>query len=48
MAQALLGIVTLLLIVPVPLAAAHQAGAVFVFMAALWVAREMQAEARSA
>jgi len=43
-AQALLGITTLLLVVPVPLAAAHQAGAVFVFMTALWVAREMQSE----
>ena len=44
-AQALLGITTLLLVVPMPLAVAHQAGAVFVFMTALWVAREMQAKA---
>ncbi len=41
-AQALLGISTLLLVVPVPLAATHQAGAVIVFMAALWAAREMR------
>ena len=38
--QATLGITTLLLVIPVPLAAAHQAGAVAVFMAALWTAHE--------
>ena len=43
MVQATLGITTLLLVVPVPLAAAHQAGAVFVFMTALWVTKEMRA-----
>jgi len=35
-----LGITTLLLVIPVPLAVAHQGGAVVVFMAALWTARE--------
>jgi heme a synthase len=38
--QVLLGITTLLLVIPVPLAAAHQAGAVVVFMTALWTVRE--------
>jgi cytochrome c oxidase assembly protein subunit 15 len=38
--QVALGISTLLLVVPVPLAAAHQAGAVIVLMAALWTAHE--------
>jgi cytochrome c oxidase assembly protein subunit 15 len=36
--QAALGVSTLLLLVPVPLAAAHQAGAVLVLAAALWTA----------
>ncbi len=40
--QVVLGITTLLLVIPVPLATAHQAGAVFVFMAALWTARELR------
>jgi cytochrome c oxidase assembly protein subunit 15 len=40
--QAGLGIATLLLVVPVGLAAAHQAGAVVLFSAALWVAHEMR------
>lgn len=35
-----LGIATLLLVVPVPLAVAHQGGALFLFGAALWVWRE--------
>ncbi len=39
-AQASLGIGTLLLHVPVPLAALHQAGAVVLFAAALWAAHE--------
>jgi len=39
--QVTLGITTLLLVVPVPLAAAHQAGAVVVFITALWTAREL-------
>lgn len=39
--QVALGITTLLMVIPVPLAAAHQAGAVIVFMTALWVAREL-------
>jgi len=36
--QAALGISTLLLAVPVPLAAAHQAGAVLLLACALWTA----------
>ncbi|MBL6932370.1 MAG: COX15/CtaA family protein [Rhodospirillales bacterium] len=35
-----LGISTLLLVIPVPLAAAHQAGAVVVFIIALWTVNE--------
>ncbi|MHA1598340.1 MAG: COX15/CtaA family protein [Alphaproteobacteria bacterium] len=42
-AQAALGISTLLLVVPVPLAAAHQAGAVLVLMSALWTAHVITA-----
>jgi cytochrome c oxidase assembly protein subunit 15 len=42
-----LGIATLLLVVPVPLAAAHQGGAVLVFGAAIWLARELPARDRS-
>jgi heme a synthase len=38
--QVALGITTLLLVIPIALAALHQAGAVVVFMAALWMARE--------
>ncbi|MGH8706276.1 MAG: COX15/CtaA family protein [Burkholderiales bacterium] len=41
--QVSLGIATLLLAVPVPVAAAHQAGAVLVFAAALWTAHELRA-----
>lgn len=41
--QVVLGITTLLMVIPVPLAAAHQAGAVVVFMTALWTARELKA-----
>jgi cytochrome c oxidase assembly protein subunit 15 len=40
--QVSLGIATLLLAVPVPLAAAHQAGAVLLFSSALWIAHELQ------
>ena len=40
--QVTLGIATLLLVVPVPLAAAHQAGAVVLLTAALWVAFELR------
>ncbi len=40
--QIALGIATLLLVVPVPLAAAHQGGAVFVFAAALNVAHALR------
>jgi len=36
-AQVLLGIATLLHVVPIPLAAAHQAGAVILFASALWL-----------
>ena len=38
--QVTLGIATLVLIVPVPLAAAHQAGAVVLLTSALWAAFE--------
>jgi heme a synthase len=40
-AQIALGISTLLLVVPVPLAAAHQAGALILFSVALWVTSEL-------
>jgi cytochrome c oxidase assembly protein subunit 15 len=40
--QVVLGISTLLLVVPVPLAALHQAGAVLVFAAALNVAHALR------
>lgn len=42
--QAALGISTLLLIVPLPLALLHQAGAVALFSAALWAAFEMRCD----
>jgi cytochrome c oxidase assembly protein subunit 15 len=41
--QITLGITTLLHVVPVPLAAAHQAGAVLLFSAALWVNQALRA-----
>ena len=40
--QITLGIATLLAVVPLSLAAAHQAGAVAVFAAALWLAHAMR------
>jgi cytochrome c oxidase assembly protein subunit 15 len=40
--QIALGISTLLLVVPVPLAAAHQAGAMLLFATALWVTHELR------
>ena len=43
--QATLGICTLLLAVPIPLAAAHQAGAVLLLAAALWTAQRLRAPA---
>ncbi len=43
--QVSLGISTLLLIVPLPLAAAHQAGALLLFTGALWVLHELRGEA---
>ena len=43
--QIALGIATLLLVVPVPLAAAHQAGAVLVFTAALYAAHALRQNA---
>jgi len=46
--QFALGIATLLLIVPVPLAAAHQAGAVLLFAAALNIAHACRVEGRGA
>ena len=42
MLQIVLGIATLLLVVPIPLAAAHQAGAVLVFAAALNIAHALR------
>jgi cytochrome c oxidase assembly protein subunit 15 len=44
-AQMVLGIVTLLLVVPVPLAAAHQAGAFIVLTLALWTAHTLKRSA---
>ena len=43
--QLALGIATLLLVVPVPLAAAHQAGAVLLFAAALNAAHALRSRA---
>jgi len=40
--QVALGIATLLLGVPIPVAAAHQAGAVVLFTSALWVAHRLR------
>jgi cytochrome c oxidase assembly protein subunit 15 len=40
--QIALGIATLLLVVPLPLAAAHQAGAMLLFTAALWVNHQLR------
>jgi len=40
--QAALGISTLLLVVPIPLAAAHQAGAVLLLAASLWTAHALR------
>jgi cytochrome c oxidase assembly protein subunit 15 len=42
--QATLGISTLLLVVPIPLAAAHQAGAVLLLACALWTAQGLRAQ----
>lgn len=42
--QVSLGITTLLLVVPVPIAAMHQAGALVLFTAVLWVIHEMRCE----
>jgi cytochrome c oxidase assembly protein subunit 15 len=44
--QAALGVATVLLIVPLHLAAAHQAGAVILWTLALWVAFEMRQQAQ--
>ncbi|MDD5175610.1 MAG: COX15/CtaA family protein [Sterolibacterium sp.] len=41
-AQISLGIATLLLVVPMPLALAHQAGAMLLFAASLWVCHELR------
>jgi heme a synthase len=41
--QVTLGVATLLLVVPIPLAAAHQAGALALFSLALWLAHETRA-----
>jgi heme a synthase len=40
--QVALGIATLVLVVPIPLAAAHQAGALILFSLALWTAHELR------
>ncbi len=40
--QISLGIATLLLVVPLPLAAAHQGGAVLLFTAAIWVSHKLR------
>jgi cytochrome c oxidase assembly protein subunit 15 len=40
--QISLGISTLLLVVPLHLAAAHQAGALLLFTAALWVRHQLR------
>ncbi len=45
LAQVVLGISTLLLAVPVPLAALHQAGAVALFCIAVWMVREFRTPA---
>ena len=42
LAQVILGISTLLLVVPIPLAAAHQAGAVALFTCAIWLRHGMK------
>lgn len=44
--QVALGISTLIFVVPVPLAAAHQAGALMLFTLALWTAHELKPERR--
>ncbi|HEY6336281.1 MAG TPA: COX15/CtaA family protein [Alphaproteobacteria bacterium] len=44
--QVALGIATLLLVVPIPLAAAHQAGALTLFSLALWLAHETRVARR--
>ncbi|MDN5936031.1 MAG: COX15/CtaA family protein [Nitrosospira sp.] len=44
--QISLGIATLLLAVPLPLAASHQAGAVLLFTAAIWVNHQLQGRAQ--
>ena len=48
LAQLVLGISTLLLVVPLPLAVLHQAGAVLLFSLALWNARELAGDGRVA
>jgi len=40
--QFVLGVATLVLLVPLPLAAAHQAGAMVVFGLAVWVNEELR------
>jgi cytochrome c oxidase assembly protein subunit 15 len=48
LAQAALGIATLMLVVPIPLAAAHQAGAVVLFTVVLWGLHECRPKRLSA
>jgi cytochrome c oxidase assembly protein subunit 15 len=47
LAQAGLGIATLLLVVPVSIAAAHQAGAMMLLTLGLWTAHELGLSRRS-
>ncbi|MEA3291771.1 MAG: COX15/CtaA family protein, partial [Pseudomonadota bacterium] len=46
--QIALGISTLLLVVPVTLAAAHQAGAILLFTASLFVSHQLHRQAQTA
>jgi cytochrome c oxidase assembly protein subunit 15 len=47
LAQAVLGIATLLLVVPIPLAAAHQAGAVLLLTALVWALHRPRGRAKA-
>jgi len=46
--QVVLGVLTLVLVMPVPLAASHQAGALVLLSAAVWVVHEMRSSPRTA
>lgn len=47
LAQLSLGIATLLLVVPIPLAATHQAGAIVLFSLGLWLVHELREQTES-